>query len=89
LPVVATDTSSIIDVIRHGETGLLVSGEDISALAAAVRSLRDDPMLWAAMSEAARDRQKAEFSEAKMVEGYLAAYRLATGRRSVQAAKRA
>jgi len=77
LPVVASDASSVTDVVRHGETGFLTPAEDLAALATAIVSLRDDPVRWAAMSDAARRRQADEFSEARMLEGYLAAYRQA------------
>lgn len=77
LPVVATDASSVTDLVQHGVTGLLVPSDDAEALAAAVVALRDDPVLWASMSEAARRRQAEFFSEEGMVAGYLDAYRQA------------
>lgn len=80
LPVVASDASSVTEVVRHGETGFLTPAEDVAALAAAIIALRDDPARWAAMSGAARRRQAAEFSEELMVAGYLAAYRRALER---------
>lgn len=77
LPVVASDASSVTDLVRHGETGLLVPADDLAAFAAAIVSLRDDRVRWSEMSEAARRRQADEFSEVKMLAGYLAAYRQA------------
>lgn len=80
LPVVATTGSSVIDIVRHGETGLLVPADNILALADAVTSLRDDPTLWLSMSQASRRRQSEKFSEKKMLSGYLDAYHQATAR---------
>lgn len=42
-PVVASDVGGISDVIRHGETGILVAQKDADALADAVVELLDNP----------------------------------------------
>lgn len=42
LPAVATTVSALPEVIRHGETGLLVSPDDPQAMAAAIRRLLTD-----------------------------------------------
>jgi glycosyltransferase involved in cell wall biosynthesis len=42
LPVISTPVSGVGDVIRHGETGLLVPERDAAALAGAVRTLASD-----------------------------------------------
>jgi glycosyltransferase involved in cell wall biosynthesis len=42
LPVISTPVSGVGDVIRHGETGLLVPERDAAALADAVRALASD-----------------------------------------------
>lgn len=89
LPVVASDASSVTDLVLHGETGLLAPADDLAAFAAAIVSLRDDPVRWAAMSEAARRRQGDEFSETRMLAGYLAAYRQALERVAAQGARTA
>lgn len=84
LPVVATDASSVTELVRHGVTGLIVPSEDAMALATAVRALRDDPALWMSMSGAARRRQAECFSEEAMLAGYLDAYRRAMERRGAR-----
>ena len=84
LPVVATDASSVTELVRHGVTGLIVPSEDAMALATAVRALRDDPALWTSMSAAARRRQAECFSEEAMLAGYLDAYRRAMERRGAR-----
>jgi glycosyltransferase involved in cell wall biosynthesis len=45
VPVVTTDVNGLADVIRDGETGLVVAQRDPTALAAALRRLLDDPDL--------------------------------------------
>jgi len=55
LPVVATNVYGIPDVVRDGETGLLVPPKDPGALARAVGRLVEDPRLRAKLGEAGRD----------------------------------
>lgn len=86
LPVVATDASSVTDIVQHGVTGFLVPADDIGAFAAAIVQLRDAPALWSSMSEASRRRQAEAFSEEAMLAGYLDAYRRAIARQGVRAA---
>lgn len=43
LPVIATRVSAIPELVRHGQTGLLVPPEDADALCAAIQTLADDP----------------------------------------------
>jgi alpha-maltose-1-phosphate synthase len=75
-PVVASSVGGIPEVVEHGETGLLVAPEAISAtdveprnpdqfsrdLAAAVNVLLDDPVLRQSMGEKARARVEQHFS---------------------------
>ena len=75
-PVVASSVGGIPEVVEHGETGLLVVPEAISAteveprnpeqfsrdLAAAVNVLLDDPALRQSMAEKARLRVERQFS---------------------------
>jgi starch synthase len=75
-PVVASSVGGIPEVVEHGETGLLVVPEAISAteveprnpeqfsrdLAAAVNVLLDDPALRQSMAEKARVRVERQFS---------------------------
>jgi glycosyltransferase involved in cell wall biosynthesis len=63
--VVASAVGGLVDVITHGETGLLVPPGDPQALAAAVSLLADDPALRARLGEAARRR--AELYRASVV----------------------
>jgi glycosyltransferase involved in cell wall biosynthesis len=61
LPVVATDVCGIPEVIRHGETGLVVPQNAPAALAAAIRDMASDRGRALAMAAAGRDRVKAMF----------------------------
>ncbi len=54
LPVVAHPVGAVPDMVRHGETGLLVPEGDDAALLAALERLLDDPALRAAMGARGR-----------------------------------
>ena len=53
-PVIASDLPTIAEVVRDGETGLLVPPADADAWAAAVRRLVEDPALARRLAEAGR-----------------------------------
>jgi glycosyltransferase involved in cell wall biosynthesis len=55
LPVVALETPGSVQVVRSGETGILVSHDGGRALADAVKGLLDDPALREKMSANARE----------------------------------
>ena len=58
LPVVASDVGGIPEVVRHGETGLLVPPDDVDALAAALDRIVADPDLRARLAAGARARAR-------------------------------
>jgi glycogen synthase len=58
LPVVASEVGGIPEVVRHGETGLLVPPDDLDALAAALDRLTGDPALRAELAAGARARAR-------------------------------
>ena len=74
LPIVATNVSSIPEIVADGETGLLVPPDDPSALAAAVSRVLEDPSRY---GERGRARARAEFSVARMADRTLAVYEAA------------
>jgi glycosyltransferase involved in cell wall biosynthesis len=74
LPVVATNVSSIPEIVADGETGLLVPPDDPGALAAAVNRVLADP---SGFGERGRIRARSEFSVAKMADHTLAVYETA------------
>ncbi|SOC47149.1 hypothetical protein SAMN05660748_0649 [Blastococcus aggregatus] len=63
-PVVAARTGGLLEVIRDGETGLLVDADDPRALAGAVLRLLRDPQLATALGTAGRADAEARFSMA-------------------------
>jgi glycosyltransferase involved in cell wall biosynthesis len=79
LPVVASRSGGIPDVVRHGETGLLVPERDPAALAGAVARVLDDPALAARLAAAARASVEAEFSPGAVARTFDAVYRRAAG----------
>jgi glycosyltransferase involved in cell wall biosynthesis len=70
-PVVATNVSSIPEIVADGETGLLVPPDDAPALAAAVIRALDEP---GGYGEQGRTRAESEFSVARMTDRTLALY---------------
>ena len=72
LPVVASNVSSLPELVADGETGLLVRPDDPEALAAGiVRALADGPRLGGA----GRERAHREFSVDRMADRTAALYR--------------
>jgi colanic acid/amylovoran biosynthesis glycosyltransferase len=61
LPVVATRLSGTPELVKHGETGLLVPPADAGALAAAIERLIRDPALRTRLGRAGRQHVLAEF----------------------------
>ena len=74
VPVVATNVSSLPEIVADGETGILVPPDDFTALAAAVNRVLDERPPF---GERGRVRARAEFSVARMVEKTLEVYRTA------------
>ena len=64
LPVVSTDVGAIHEIVREGETGLLVPPSDPVALAAALRRLSEDSALRRRLGDGARALTVAEFDAA-------------------------
>ena len=64
IPVVATDASSLPEIVVHGETGLLVPARNPDLLAAAMVRLIDDPALCHRLGQAGRTRILTRFTRA-------------------------
>jgi glycosyltransferase involved in cell wall biosynthesis len=73
-PVVATNVSSIPEIVADGETGLLVPPDDAAALATAVTRVLDDPGDY---GERGRSRGQSQFSVARMADRTLGLYETA------------
>ncbi len=62
-PVVSTDCDGVLDIMVHGETGLMVPPRDAGAFAGALRELLDDSSLRARMGSSARRRVTSLFNQ--------------------------
>jgi len=72
--VVATAVGGVPEIVRHGETGLLVSSGDPKALATAVISLLTEPEQRAQFGRAGHERVLADFTVEAMMGRLLKAY---------------
>jgi glycosyltransferase involved in cell wall biosynthesis len=81
-PVVTTDVGAVRDVVRDGDTGLLVPAGNRAALAGAVQSLLADPELRARLGAAARDRAHSEMTASAAVDRHVELYRMLVEQRS-------
>ncbi len=71
---VATDSGGAVDIVRHGETGLLVPAADPEALAQALAGLLVDPVRMREMAERADRDARERFDLAGMVDKTLQVY---------------
>jgi glycosyltransferase involved in cell wall biosynthesis len=74
-PVIATRLEGMPELVRDGETGLLVPPRDPDALAAAIGRLIADPTLSQEMARAGRKRVEAHFSLRAKLDATEALYR--------------
>jgi glycosyltransferase involved in cell wall biosynthesis len=74
LPVVATRTGGLPEVVDDGVTGILVPAGDAEALADALIRLLRDPDLRRRMGQAGQERVRAEFTIDRVVSQTLAVY---------------
>jgi glycosyltransferase involved in cell wall biosynthesis len=70
-PIVATNVSSIPEIVADGQTGMLVPPDNPAALAAAVTRLLDDPGTY---GDEGRRRAQSQFSVARMADRTVALY---------------
>ena len=75
LPVIAGRSTSLVDVVADGETGVLCQPDDVAAFVAAVRSLAADTTRYRVLAKAAPRWVDANFSEESMLQNYLNIYR--------------
>jgi glycosyltransferase involved in cell wall biosynthesis len=83
-PIVATDVPGCREVVRPGETGILVRPHDINALADAIATLAGDPVLRRAMGRAGRELIEREFAEGLVARQTLALYSAALAERAAR-----
>ncbi len=82
LPVIASAIGGVPDLIRHGETGLLVPPQDPAALARAIADLALNPAKRRALAFAARARAREHFPIEPMVERTRAVYAMGARRKA-------
>ena len=73
-PVVASAVGGLLDLVRHGETGLLVPPGDAAGLREALRWLLGDAALRRRLGEAARERAREHLSWERATAETLRAY---------------
>lgn len=79
-PVVAARSGGMVEVVSHGETGLVVDQDNVPALAQAMEHLLTNPGLAQKMGQAGRERAIKLFSLEKMLDSYENLYqKLAAG----------
>ncbi len=79
-PVIATRVGGIPDMVRDGETGLLIPPNDPEALRSALRSLMDDPELRSRLGKAGQKFAETELSWTSIAEKHLGFYRKLLGK---------
>jgi len=80
LPVVAADHGGLPEIVRHGETGLLVRPGDPGALAAAIAGLAANPKRARSLGAAAARDARERFSLGRMVSALEERYEQLSGR---------
>lgn len=85
LPVVATAVNGVPELVRHGETGLLVPPRDPAALAAAIARLADNAALARRLGASARRTARELMDGRRMVAAIIDLYEGLRGRHAVAA----
>jgi len=67
IPVISTATGGPLDIVRNGETGLLVPPKNAAALADSIRHLSSSAELRSSIVQAALDRVKKEYDIGQVV----------------------
>lgn len=80
-PCVSTDVTGIPEVVRHGETGLIVPQHDPAALADALERFASDAALRVSLAVRARERIEDEFDIRRNAAKIRALFREAAGER--------
>lgn len=74
LPVIASDTGTFRELIRDGETGFIVKGDNLLDAARIIVMLAYDRDLYMKISRSAREYVEKNFSLEKMVDNHLRIY---------------
>ena len=87
VPVVASHTGGIPEVVQHGKNGYLLNVGDVEAMAAAALELITKPELYRTFSVSARERAVSAFGENRVLPAYQKIYEEALSRRLVASGK--
>jgi glycosyltransferase involved in cell wall biosynthesis/nucleoside-diphosphate-sugar epimerase len=82
LPVVASRTAGIPEIVEHGRTGLLVEPHDVEALTAALGHLLMDADLRRQLGRAGRERYEERYELSRLVREMTEIYRTVAATRS-------
>ncbi|ENW98062.1 hypothetical protein F900_03536 [Acinetobacter modestus] len=74
LPVVIADSSSLTELVEHGNTGFLCEKDNIDNFVQTIRDLKDDPKLPKIVGKRARNSAITRFSIDEMVNQYIEIY---------------
>lgn len=77
-PVIAFASAGLLDVITHGDSGVLVPAKDVAALAATIDAVVADSGLRRSLGLAGRRQALARFSPDAVAAGYATLYRRVT-----------
>ena len=89
LPVVASATGGLLDLIEHGHTGLLFEPGNPAALADALRHLFTDRSIASAIGQRAQTQVRQRYSFERMVRSFEDLYLASLPARSLAGARRA
>ena len=89
LPVVASATGGLLDLIEHGHTGLLFEPGNPAALADALRHLFTDRSIASAIGQRAQTQVRQRYSFERMVQSFEELYVASLPARSLAGARRA
>jgi len=78
LPVIASHTSSLPEIIEDGVTGFLCPLNEASAFAQAARLLQENPRRWQAIGQKARKKAHQIFAMPHMIRKYISIYKSTT-----------
>lgn len=84
LPVIASRLGAMVEMIDHGQNGLLVAPGDAADLASTLRWAADNPVAMARMGEHARRTYERLYTPERNYSILMEIYDRATRRRSVQ-----
>ena len=77
-PTIAVDVGGVSEVLRDGETGLLLPGHDVAAFSTALQRILTDPPLRQRLGEGARQRVREEYTIDRAVSEFETIYQRIT-----------